>query len=188
MATRPVQGAALPRAHDPVTGRYVTVLTDEVRDRVCQAIRSGSSIQAAAGYAGVSPGSVEGWLRQGRARTGKPEHERFADAVDQAYADWEVAAVGRLYQLGMDGDAKSLMFLLERKLPARWGQLRRVEHGTRDGEPLRVQHDYPMIDTSKLTDEELVLLRDLHAKARPDEHPVIDMPGSGEPPRAALGP
>ena len=185
MATRPIQGAALPRVHDPVTGRYVSKLNDEVQIRVCQAIRSGSSIQAAAGFAGVHPGSVEGWLRQGRARTGTPEHERFADAVDQAYADWEVAAVGRLYQLGMDGDARSLMFLLERKLPARWGQLRRVEHGTREGEPLRVQHSYPMLDVDKLSDEELHTLIELHRKARPDEHPVIDMPGSDQ---ASLGP
>ena len=161
------------RQHDPVTGRYVSKLTTEVQERVCNAIRSGSSLAAAAGYAGVAEASVTEWLRLGRTLSGEPKHEQFADAVDQAYAEWEVAAVGRLYQLGIEGDARSLMFLLERKLPGRWGRRERLEHANADGAPFDVR-SLPMFDADKLTTEQLATLVALHELGRPSEPTVIE--------------
>lgn len=43
-----------------------TVLTDEVQERILNAVRGGNWLDTAAGYAGVSPSSLHEWLARGR--------------------------------------------------------------------------------------------------------------------------
>jgi hypothetical protein len=98
-----------------------TLLDDRKRDLLLTAIRAGNRISAAARFAGVSPKSVNEWIRRGEGRDGRPRTEpyvSFVREVDRARAHAEVHALGTI-RAAMPRSPRWAAWWLERTNP-RW--------------------------------------------------------------------
>lgn len=152
-------------------------LTDELHEKIVDAVRAGNYMDVAARYAGVNQETFAHWLKLGRAgiREGKNNrHTRLAQALDEALAQAEVrdlALIGK----AAEGQWQAAAWRLERKFPDRYGQKTRVE-GTIKLQPV------PLIDADKLTVDELMQLRYLLQKGQPN----VDDPALSEQARPAL--
>lgn len=162
------------RKRDPVTGRFVQKLDDEILERVKRSLRAGVPLGDAAASAGIWRSTLHDWLRRGRRDDAPDELKRFVEECDAVMADWTQAAVARLYQIGNDGSGKDLQFLLERLRPEQFGRRERVDLGNADGKAFQMLHGH--VDLTKLSDDELATLRSLTEKAQPDGADIIDLP------------
>lgn len=89
-------------------------LTPENEEKFLQAIRAGSSYAAAARYIGLSPRTVETWLRRGRGFGPAPatqEYVRFVRLVQQARASLHVLVTGNLVARSRVDTAAALAIL-----------------------------------------------------------------------------
>lgn len=143
-----------------------TKLTAETTDRIVTAIRAGASLEAAAGYAGVGRQTFFDWLRKGRQTDPAPVYADLVAAVDEALAQFEVHAVGRIAKAG-ETEWQADAWRLERRFPDRYGRRTRV-----DGN-VTVQAA-PFIDTSKLTLDEQRTLLELLEKASPAQEQLAE--------------
>lgn len=80
---------------------------DEKRaERILGFVRGGSTHEAAARAAGIHPATMYRWLERGQ-RAGAPHNDRykvFADAFEQADAEFEVVHVGLMSRAARGGD------------------------------------------------------------------------------------
>lgn len=114
-------------------------LTDEVADRIVDAIRRGTPLRFACEAAGVSYDTALRWLRIGHGATGdgwtptpatRRRYEGFASAVERAQAEAVDAAVSHVERAGQ-GDWRAAAWLLERRWPETFGQKSTVKvHAT----------------------------------------------------------
>jgi len=96
-----------------------TLLDDRKRDLMLTAIRAGNRVPAAASFVGVSPKSVNEWIRRGEGRDGRPRTEpyiTFAREVNQAMAHAEVHAVATIWR-AMPRSPRWAIWWLERTRP-----------------------------------------------------------------------
>jgi hypothetical protein len=126
-------------------GRKPIEPTDEIQEKICNALRAGNYIEAAAPYAGISKDTFYKWLRHGaEAKRKTPKaiiHQPFiklADAVEKAMAEAEVRDVATIAKAS-SSQWQAAAWKLERKYPSRWGRKDRHEVTGKDGAPLEVQ-------------------------------------------------
>jgi len=62
------------------------IMTQQIRERVLEALRAGKTLRDAAACAGIAAGTLNIWRRRGR--DGHPEYVDFALAIDKAEADF----------------------------------------------------------------------------------------------------
>jgi hypothetical protein len=71
-------------------------LTDEVLERVCEALRAGASFRLAARHAGISRASLHRWERRGTDPDAPTRFQDFARAVAHARAAREALIYARV--------------------------------------------------------------------------------------------
>jgi RNA-splicing ligase RtcB len=142
------------RNRDPKTGRYLTKLTPETRERILEALSSGVPPEVAAAYAGVVRATFNNWLAAGRAAIGnangnladvlaKDEHAQFALEVEEALARFVVGNMAEITSAGRErseGEWQALGWQLERRFPQWFGRKTRHEVTGADGGPIQHQH------------------------------------------------
>jgi len=95
-------------------------LTNEVVDKMCEAIRAGSFPESAAAFAGISVRTFWRWYERGKkVRCGV--YKRFVAAIDKAERDGEVA-LAAMVRKGAPKDWRAAAFLLERRYHERWAR------------------------------------------------------------------
>lgn len=80
---------------EPITPSGVgrpSKFTDEVKQRILEAVGMGASIAAAAAHAGVAGGTVWAWMKQGK-QEGEGEFFEFYEALTRARDKAELAAI-----------------------------------------------------------------------------------------------
>lgn len=121
------QGEALARRGQP------TALTPEVERVICSAVRQGLSIEGAAELAGVGRSTAYGWFKRG-AEDPEGPYGPFVVALAQAQAAFEASALGHISAAAAEGTWQAAAWLLERRLPRRWGRQERGELTTEAGD------------------------------------------------------
>jgi len=139
-------------------------LTAETAERIVQAIRAGNYAEAAVRAAGIAPSTFYRWMDRGAAEEDGP-HRDFHEAVRRAEAEAEVHAVATVRR-AMGDDWRAAMAYLERRHPSRWRKHTSTELTGKDGGPIRAEHA-PTLDLTRLTDQELRLLKELSDRAQP---------------------
>jgi transposase len=124
-------------------------LTNDVRERICRAIRAGNYPAVAARAAGIAESTFYRWMERGRTET-KGSYRAFYEAVNDAEAESEVHAVAILRQQIKGGDWRAAVALLERRHSQRWHRRERHEH--------TIQDERPVVDLSRLSERELKAL------------------------------
>jgi len=124
-ARQAMHGAELCHAHRGLQVGRPSKLTDELEQKLCNALRAGNYLEVAARYAGVSRSSVHRWLAQAAEGAADPRLKQFAEAVSKAEADAEIHAVGVVRKAINQGDSRAAFGYLERRHPERW---RRRDH------------------------------------------------------------
>lgn len=122
-----------------------TLLTPEVQEEICQALKISVPIKHAALAAGVSERDFEHWMEYGRA--GKEPFAEFLSAVTRAQSQ----AVKNLTTITLTGGKGSggAQFLLERRFREHYGRQERVEMTGANGGPIATAN------VRDLSDEEL---------------------------------
>jgi len=100
------------------------MLTERLIERIAEGVRAGNYASVAAQRIGISPSSVNNWLRQGRDAhpTRQPTEltVKLADAVDKAEAEFESRTVA---WLGRHEHWRPRLEVLKRREPERWGDV-----------------------------------------------------------------
>lgn len=124
----PAKRKAAPKATKKGKPGRPTSLTPEVQKRICDAIRAGNYLEAAAAYAGVSTETVRLWLIRGKDE-GSGIYWDFCTAYAKAEADSEVSLVAD-WRAGAKKDWRASRDLLARRFPDRWKEQQAVDHTT----------------------------------------------------------
>lgn len=95
-------------------------LTNEVQERICQALAAGNYRTVAAQWAGVSQRVMREWMAKGKSEKSGP-YKDFRRRVLEAEKSAEIRAVGLVMKAAQE-DAKHAQWWLERKFNARWGR------------------------------------------------------------------
>ena len=132
-------------------------------EAILAAIRAGCGPEQAAQAAGIAPSTLYAWKALGQQESDGP-FRRFFLRVRQAEAEAELSAVKVLRSaIEDDGDWKAALAYLERRHPERWRRRETNELVGPGGGPL--QTELTGLDTSRLTDEELELVRAVFRRA-----------------------
>jgi hypothetical protein len=124
------------------TGRP-TLLTEELRDKICNFVRIGSYIETAVAACGVSKDTFYTWLKDAnhlhtlnrkaleKGEAFDPTDEEialmdFADALEKAVAESELQDVATIRRASED-NWQAAAWRLERKFPQKWGRRYIVE-------------------------------------------------------------
>lgn len=148
-----------PRNRDPKTGRYLTKLTPETRERILEALSSGVPPEVAAAYAGVVRSTFNDWLSKGRAVIAnangdladvlkRDEYAQFAMEVEEALARFVVGNMAEITTAGRarsEGEWQALGWQLERRFPQWFGRKTRHEVSGPDGQPIQHQHAHAVV-------------------------------------------
>lgn len=126
-------------------------LTDEVQEKICEALRQGNFRAVAAAYAGVGYTTVHKWLAKGRAKP-RGRYGAFRRAVLDAESLVERRCVAVVIKAGLEGDVKSAQWWLEHKARKRWANTQKHELSGPGGKPIEVKKT---LDLSKLTPAQL---------------------------------
>ncbi len=106
-----------------------TKLSDEVKDKLVDAISQGNYYEAACAYAGISYSTLREWINKGEEEGAEKEFSDFSEAIKKAEADAEVAMV-KAWQKHIPNNWQAIATFMERRYPDRWGRKDRsqVEH------------------------------------------------------------
>ena len=141
-----------------------TKLTEEVRQRIIGALRTGNYRLTACAWAGVSYRAFAEWMQRGKEHP-DTEHGEFRRAVMEAEKAAEIRAVG-LVMRAAEHDPEHAEWWLTHRYPERWSEKRITQ---------KHEHKHAF---SELTDEQLeAKYRALMAKASPIPAPDEDKEG-----------
>lgn len=166
MSTSPTE---TPPRRSRATGRppgRPTKLTPALTEAICEKIRNGVPMDAAAVSLGVARTTFMSWLRDGRAEDASPRHREFLLCFEQAREEFHAHMVGVALS-----DPRNAVPILERRFRKDWA---REDRHTVDVSVT----SRPLLDPTKYTLEELTELRRLLAKGSPDPS---DLPRDGVP-------
>src|SRR5262245_4921683 len=94
-------------------------LTPRIQKRICDAVKGGNYLQAAAAYAGISYACLRNWyLRGQRAKRGK--FFKFFAAIRKAQAEAEATIVSQ-WREQIPANWPAARDFLARRYPERWG-------------------------------------------------------------------
>ena len=103
-------------------------LTEETKNRLINAIRSGSYYDAACGYAGISYQTFRNWIKRGE--KGEEPFFEFLEELKRAEHHGELQAVLE-WRRHFSQDWRACATFLERRHPAKWAKFER-HHVTGD--------------------------------------------------------
>ncbi len=142
-------------------------LTDEVERIICETVRAGASIEAAALRSGVGLTTIHDWRRRGAGLSDRPKTPRlvqFVTAFDQAMADAEMRLVGYIDAAAKGGNFSpqwnGAAWLLKNRHPERYSDKTEVKHSG------AVERPAERPDLSRYTDEELAQLEAIERAAQ----------------------
>lgn len=104
-------------------------LNADTTARIATLIRAGNYIETAAAQAGIASSTCREWLRRGRIDLDagrESDYAAFADEVDRAHASSEALLVTGIATHAKT-DWRAAAFLLERKMPLRWGSRQQAD-------------------------------------------------------------
>jgi hypothetical protein len=129
----------------PKTGRP-SKLTEDVQNKIVQAIQSGNWLETASAYAGVDASTVRRWMAKGEGEDAEEPYRAFCAAIKQARAQAEIRAVALIQKAAQDGTWQASAWYLERSHPDRWGR-KRLEITGADSQPVRVEVDVDSLES-----------------------------------------
>jgi hypothetical protein len=147
--TRPNASLAKPKHPGGRPSRY----SQELGEKIAEAMSTGLSLEAAAASCGVGPRTVFTWQNQ---------HDEFRQAVEDGRARsllfWERRAVA--LASGEPGNAAVVTLGLKNRSRAAsgWHDAQRLEHSGPDGAAIRTEAVKPRINFEALSDEQLETL------------------------------
>lgn len=98
-------------------------LTEEVKQKLTEALENGNSLEPSCAYAGISYQTFRNWLERGESE-GKGEYFEFFEEVQRAIATAEIKLVAKINQ---DKDWKSAAWILERRHSDRWAANQKIK-------------------------------------------------------------
>ena len=129
-----------------------TSLTDDVQERIINAIKAGSYLDDAANYAGITYRTVANWMQKGREAQQRLDngdtdltpnehlYVHFFHAVENARAQAVVRNVDIIQSAAQNGQWQAAAWYLERTNPRKWGRHETVEITGADGGAIQVEH------------------------------------------------
>jgi len=123
--TPPPTSPPPPKARRGRKGKY----NPEVVKLITDALSLGTTVADACEYANINPDTYYEWLKR---------HPDFSDAVKRAFAAATVSLVGRIRREADEGAWQAAAWLLERRLPDRYGR-RVIQHEGSADKPLRIE-------------------------------------------------
>lgn len=137
--------------HTHNLGGRVSLLTDEVCDKICSIVREGHYYDVAAASVGVCRTTLCRWMERGRREqqrlATRPHDEprpselvflEFCEKLDSAEAEAERMALTEIKAHAFK-DWRSVAWRLERRQNQRWGPRKAIEHSSPEDKPVRVQ-------------------------------------------------
>ena len=104
-----------------------TKLTEELIDRICEALRAGNYIETACAFAGIAPATYYRWVAESEQDDASELLVEFREAVKRARADAEVRNVALIQKAAQDPNKwQASAWWLERSFPARWGRQQKI--------------------------------------------------------------
>lgn len=91
-----------------------TKLTDEIKDKLVEAIEAGATYQIAAHYAGIGESTLYLWLKQGREGKGKAKID-LLEVLKRAESKGAISNLSVINRAASDGNWKASAWLLERR-------------------------------------------------------------------------
>ena len=91
-----------------------TKLTDEIKDKLVEAIEAGATYQIAAHYAGIGESTLYLWMKQGREGKGKLKID-LLEALKRAESKGAISNLSVINRAAADGNWKASAWLLERR-------------------------------------------------------------------------
>jgi transposase len=101
-------------------------LTDEIATKIVQAVRTGTSLEGAASYAGVPRQTFFDWLRRGRQPRAYKPYRDLALAIDEALGVFEANANALIAKAAHE-QWPAAAWQLERKFPDKYGRRTRID-------------------------------------------------------------
>jgi transposase len=160
---RPAPGGECCAVHD---GGQLDGLTPEVEKMIVDAVRAGAFVEEAAQAAGVSKRTLFRWQQRAQGEDAPERFRRFADAVERARAQANVADVVVIRRAAAQGDWRAAGWRLERIDP-RWRRKTGHEVSGPDGGAIPLEHA-TRLNLRALTEDELDELARLYEKAGRD--------------------
>jgi hypothetical protein len=127
------------------------LLNEELMAAIIDALKSGTVIEDAAAYVGVSERTVYRWLARGRdeisrreafPETDNPAEEdryvNFCQEVEKARAAARLRAVGVIQRAAAEGTWQAAAWYLERSAPKQWARQTKHEVTGNEGGPVRI--------------------------------------------------
>lgn len=112
-----------------------TILTPDVQEKICNAIKAGNYYEAACAYAGISYAAFNDWIKRGEGRSkNRPANKVYVDfvsAVRLAEAASEVRVVTQ-WQQQIPEDWRAASTFLARRFPKRWANVEKVQINPQD--------------------------------------------------------
>jgi hypothetical protein len=127
-------------------------LDDSVRQKLVTAIRSGSTLKAAAAFADISIASFDRYRKRDK---------QLAAEYEEASATAQVGFVNVIRKAAEAGDWRAALAWLERRCPEEWSLKQVLEVAGKDGDPIRTAQtiDYAAMSTPDLLVLEAILVR-----------------------------
>jgi len=119
-------------------GGRKTKLTPEMQERICRILREGNTRRTAAALVGIDEETFRRWMYLGE--RGREPYRAFYAAVKNAEEEAVQSRIAVIQKAAQDGNWQAAAWWLERKFPAEWGRIDRVqaEITGKDGGPLQV--------------------------------------------------
>jgi transposase len=164
-------------------GGRPTKLTDEVHDKIVQAVRAGNYLETAAYYAGVHPATVHRWMKEADEPGAARAKREFREAVTRARAEAEVRVIGVVQRDIMGGqvlrevtrtlpdgtvetereyakvNGKLALDYASRAFVDRWGRRAALQVTGAEGGPVQVEHTHVIASLAERLQDTLAELQ-----------------------------
>ena len=124
----------------PNRGGRPSLMTEEVRDRLCSALADGNHFDTACSYAGIGYSTFRSWMVAAQESDAEPKLLEFLEVITRAMHEAEFYAVKSVKDQ-MTKDWRAAIAFLERRFPQKWGRRERVEVTGRGGGPISLVAD-----------------------------------------------
>jgi len=171
-------------------GKYgrPTLLTPELRDKICQYLRVGSYVETAVAAVGIHKDTFYGWMKDAaflhrlrlnaldkgqtfEASDAEIALMEFSDAMEKAIAEAELADLVVIRTAANAGQWQAAAWRLERCKPQKYARRYVVEPEPQKAVEPEAK-DVQAVDLSKMPLEKVMLLEELLTQAIGDEKPV----------------
>lgn len=129
-------------------------LTDDIVNKICEAIKLGMTYEDASVFAGVTRRTFQNWLKEGRA--GNEKYREFLEKIENAEVTGMAVNLSNIHKASQAGSWQAGAWLLERRHPEKFGRNIEVR--------AKVEHDENVIDLSSIPDGDLKIIEGILKK------------------------